>query len=168
MLSLMFGVLWFMGAALQLNEIEFVERADGYYITNEATTNVANEYMPRWVSDVPPSRPVETLEVIDGDATLSARTFIGEHMIVDIDAKEISTIQINKVYYPGWGITVDNLLVPIDYENALGVMRVNVPQGAHTLVAAFRETPFRFAADVVSVISIICYFLFIRRLSKGI
>ena len=31
-------------------------------------TVVANERMPKWVSDVPLSRPVETLEVVDGDS----------------------------------------------------------------------------------------------------
>jgi hypothetical protein len=168
LLSSVFVFVWLMGATTQLREVEFNDRALGYYMTNEGTTNVADEYMPRWVKDVSKSRPVETLEVIDGDVTLSTRTFTGEHMVVQAEAKVPSIVQINKIYYPGWGITIDNTLVPIDYQNATGVMRVTIPQGKHTLVAAFRETPLRFAADMVSVLSVICYAVMIRRLSKTI
>ncbi len=168
LLSGVFVVLWIMVALAQLQKVESVYRPEVYYSTNEATTNVANEYMPVWVSDVPTSRPVETLELMSGDAILSGRTFIGETFTVDIEAKETSIIQINKIYYPGWGVAIDGSLVPIDYRNALGVMRVTVPQGTHKLVAAFRETPLRFAADIVSVISVLSFFFLIRRLNKSV
>lgn len=164
LLMVIFVLLCARAAVTQLSQIQFVHRLLGFYTTNEATTNVANEYMPRWVSDIPTKRAVETLEVIAGDTTLSERTFPNERIRVEVDAKEISTVQINKIYYPGWGVTIDNQLVPIDYHNALGVMRIEVPQGAHTVEAAFRETPFRFAADLVSLISFIGFIVLIRRL----
>jgi len=158
-----FVVLWIHGAVGQLSDIQFVDRNPGYYVTNEGTTTVANEYMPRWVSDIPHKRAVETLEVISGDATFSSRTFSGENIQVDIDAKETSIVQINKIYYPGWGVTIDTRLVPIEYHNDLGVMRVVVPQGTHVLAASFRETPFRFLTDAISVVCIIGYFVSLRR-----
>lgn len=159
-------VIWILGIIQPLTSIQFVKRSEGFYTTNEATTNVANEYMPRWVTDVPVNRPVETLEVISGDAVLSERTFSGERLLFTADAKVGSVVQINKVYYPGWGVTIDNRLIPIDYQNALGVMRIEIPQGSHTVTAQFRETPFRFAADLISFISLVIYLVLLKKLQK--
>lgn len=158
---------WVSGIIPLLNQVKFVERSEGFYTTNEGTTNVANEYMPRWVTDVPLTRPVETLEVIDGDVALSGRTFSGERMQFAADAKVGSVVQINKVYYPGWGVTIDNRLIPINYHNALGVMRIEIPQGNHSVSVQFRETPFRFMADLISLISFVVYLILLRRLQKS-
>lgn len=166
-LILIFVIIWVLGAVPALGGIKYVERAIGYYTTNEATTNVADEYMPRWVSEVPTRRAVDTLEIIDGDATLTSRMFSGEQFSVKVDAKEKSILQINKIYYPGWGVTVDNKLVPINFRNQLGVIRVEVPDGVHEVKAEFRETPFRFFADVVSLVSGIVFLIVVRRLKRG-
>ncbi len=160
------GFIWLYSTVLMLSEVKFVDRPIGYYVTNEATTNVANEYMPKWVRNIPMSRPVETLEVIDGDAVIAKRIFSGEKIETEIFANGVSNIQINKIYYPGWGVTLDRQLIPINYNNPLGVMQVEVPRGQHVLVAQFRETPLRFAADIVSLISSILYLIFIKRITK--
>ncbi len=166
MLILMFFLIWLFGVISQTTNIRYIHREEGYYTTNEATTNVANEYMPRWVTDVPLHRAVGTLEILDGDATLTSTLFSGERFAVTIDAKEHSILQINKIYYPGWGVTIDNRLVPINYHNPLGVIRVEVPNGIHVVRAEFRETPFRFFADGVSLLSCIAFLIFIRRLQR--
>ncbi len=166
LLCVVFLLIWIQGAGGQLQRVIFVNREAGYYTTNEATTTVANEYMPRWVSDIPLSRPIETLEVIDGDVSFTSRTFAGERINVNIEANTESIVQINKIYYPGWGITIDDRLIPINYGNAFGVMRVVVPQGSHRLEAAFRETPMRFAADMLSVVSVLGYLVWMRKTYK--
>ncbi len=163
----MFMCIWSFGVISQIRVIRHVERVEGYYTTNEATTNVADEYMPRWVTDVPLRRAVGTLEIIDGDAKLTSTLFSGEQFSVTVDAKEYSTLQINKIYYPGWGVTIDNRLVPINYHNRLGVIQVEVPNGIHVVKAEFRETPFRFFADLVSLISGIVLLIFARRLQRN-
>ncbi|HLD24526.1 MAG TPA: hypothetical protein VJB96_01280 [Patescibacteria group bacterium] len=160
--GLLAGV-WLMIAVPYLWNVEHVNREEGFYTTNEGTTTVANEYMPRWVTQIPTRRSVETLEVVSGDAQLSTRTFASENITVEINAKEVSLIQINKIYYPGWGVTIDNQRVPIDYRNSFGVMQVDVPKGTHTLAASFRETPFRFSADLVSLASLCIYVVIFGR-----
>lgn len=165
-LALLSLLLLLLGSIPYIQSVQYVDRPLGFYTTNEGTTTVANEYMPKWVSDLPNRRPVETLEVLDGDAELSKRTFNGERFDVAVKARETTLLQINKIFYPGWGITIDDTLVPITFNNPRGVIRVVVPNGIHTVRAAFRETPFRFAADVISLISVIGYLLYIRR-SKG-
>lgn len=76
---------------------------------------------------------------------------------ISVRAAESSVIQINTVYYPGWGATLDDTKVNIDYSNKQGVMRIHVPSGNHHLIVAFRETISRFLADVVSIGSVMVY-----------
>ncbi len=153
------GILLIAGSVPILRSVRYVDREEGYYTTNEGTTTVRNEYMPRWVAVPPDTRPVDTIEILDGDADLSSRRFNGERLTFTVNARETSLLQINKVWYPGWGITVDNVLTPVNYVNRHGVMRIEIPAGTHTVRAAFRETPFRFAADLLSVVSAVAYLL---------
>lgn len=146
--------------------LRFVSRPIGYYTTNEGTTTVADEYMPRWVTDVPKNRSVDTLDVISGNADLSQRTFRKDIINVRVDAKESSVVQINKIYYPGWMVNIDGVPMPIDHQNAFGFMRVTVSTGIHTMKAVFRETPFRFVVDLLSFLSLILYLVCMRRLSR--
>ena len=85
-----------------------------------------------------------------------------QKFIADIEAQDVSTIQMNALYYPGWGVTVNGIRVPVLFDNPKGVMQVEVPAGTHQLVAEFRETPARFAADIVSVVSCILLIVILR------
>ncbi len=167
LLLVAFVVLWIVPVVLQEQSIAFVNRPLGYYTTNEGTTTVANEYMPRWVSEIPKQRSLAMVDVVSGDVNLPTRTFQQETLNAAVEVKEAGIVQINKIYYPGWGVTIDGIRVPIDYQNSFGLMRISVPPGIHEIHASFRETPERFIADVVSVVSAICYLVFIRRLTKS-
>lgn len=162
-----FGCFWLPSLISLGTSVVFVSRPIGYYTTNEATTTVADEYMPRWVSEVPKHRTVDVLDVVSGDANLSTRRFSKESIQVTVDAKKESVVVINKIYYPGWGVIVDNVPVPIDYQNSFGFMRITIPTGIHEMRAAFRETPQRFFIDIISAASFICYLVFFKRLSKN-
>ncbi len=143
--------------ALLYTSIQFVDRPDGYYTTNEGTTTVSSEFLPRWVQNQPSQRAHARLEVFDGNAVIVPRTVSTKRIDATITAIEDSIIQLNTMYYPGWGAMVDDSPVRIDYTNNLGVMRVTVPTGVHRFVAEFRETIFRFTADGISGISFIVY-----------
>lgn len=163
---LVFAVLWFIPIVLQESSIQFVKRPIGYYTTNEGTTTVANEYMPRWVSELPRQRSLEAVDVLTGNVNIFPRRFTKEVIEATVEVKEEGLIQINKVYYPGWGVTVDNVFTPVDFRNQFGFMRIPLSVGTHTIYADFRETPQRFIADMISVMSVFIYIVFIRLLTK--
>lgn len=144
-------VLWLIPVSRMLPAIVFTNQPEGFYTTNEATTTVADEYMPRWVKAKPARRAESKVEFIAGHGEIAAMTATGRHVKATVNAAENSMIQINTVYYPGWGVQVDGRPVSVSYNNPLGVMRVSVPQGVHTIYADFRETILRFAADVVTM-----------------
>jgi len=141
----------------QIQGIEPLTEPEGYYTTNEATTNVADEYMPKWVSIKPIVHASERLLFYSGRGTITPNVVTSQMVDVVVDAAEVSSLQINTVYYPGWGASVDDTQVRIDYANSEGVIRISVPAGTHHVVVAFRETISRFLADMVSLVGIALY-----------
>lgn len=141
----------------QLTTISFVTREKGYYETNEGTTTVADEYLPRWVylkrSDHAPDR----LVFEKGRGRIVYEYLNTQRVVASIDALEESVLRFHTIYYPGWGITIDGKPVPVTYENPHGFMEVSVPAGTHKVEAEFRETVSRFFADVVSVGSFVVW-----------
>ena len=141
--------IWFVVPALQ--KIQYTDVPDGYYVTNEATTTVADEYMPRWVSQKPTQHAYQKLIFYKGAGTFDVKKITTQSIHVIVHATQDSVIQINTLYYPGWGVTVDDAPVLIDYKNSQGLIRVVVPKGDHQLRAGFRETISRFLADNISL-----------------
>ncbi len=165
-----FSLVWFGYQAVPYFQSESIVYPDGYYSTNEGTTTVANEYMPRWISLLPTSRNDKRVEVIKGNATIEPIRIDTNTIQVTIDASENSIIQINTIFYPGWGAMVDENPVMISYDNPSGVMQIPVTSGKHSMYVSFRETKSRFFADMISLSCILLYigvyvipFIFKRR-----
>ncbi len=140
-----------------LSKVQYTDSPEGYYVTNEATTTVRDEYMPRWVREKPTQRAYQKLIFYQGAGVFDVKKISTQSIDVTVTANEDSVVQINTVYYPGWGVSVDDAAVHIDYKNKQGLMRVSVPQGTHRLVAGFRETISRFLADNISLGFLIWY-----------
>lgn len=163
-LLFLFGMFWAMTLWSTIRRIEYVQQPEGYYTTNEATTTVADEYMPRWVTQKPQRRAVSKLEFVTGRGTIEFDQMSTQRIEAKITALEESVVAINTVYYPGWGVTVDGTPTGIDYENEQGILRFNLPAGPHTVQAEFRETPARVASDLVTLVSLIVWtLLFLRQ-----
>ena len=127
-----------------------VVQPEGYFSTNEATTTVQDEYMPLWASKQMSYRANKRMEFFMGRGTITEKKVTTQKIDVVIHAKEESVIQINTVYYPGWGAVLDGVRATILYDNENGLMRIAVPAGDHQLYMEFRETPGRFLADALS------------------
>ena len=165
LLVLIFGLLGYQIVYKQLS-IAYVDRVEGYYSTNEGTTTVKNEYMPRWVQVIQTARAIKKVEVLSGDATYFSGKETPQRIDGIIEAQSESLVQINTVYYPGWGVAIDGQLTTVDYKNPNGVMRIIVPTGRHRLEASFRETGFRLITDIVSFAFGIFYLIWVITLKK--
>ncbi len=151
------AMIWVMTATSITARVDHVNREEGFYTTNEGTTTVANEYMPVWVRELPKTRPTSRVEMVDGDAEMVIKNATTQRIQATIEAQTEAVVQVNTIYYPGWGIIIDGSPVAIDYTNPKGLMRATVPQGSHTLIAEFRETVPRFGADTLSFASACVY-----------
>lgn len=151
-IAFLFAVFWLVPLPSVFSGIRWVERPLGFYTTNEATTTVSDEYMPVWVTSKPENHAGQRIIIYKGRGQLNVTQASSQHIEADVNLSEESTIEVNLIYYPGWGVTVDSERVPINYGNSSGLMRFQVAQGKHHLMADFRETVPRFLADLISFV----------------
>ena len=142
---------------VQYSASESVVHPEGYFTTNESTTTTHDEYMPRWSSKRMSNRATKKVEFFMGNGTIEEKILTTQTIDVVIHATEKSILQINTIYYPGWGAMVNDARVNITYDNPYGFMRIAVPEGNSHLFMEFRETPARFFADLLSGVCGIAY-----------
>jgi len=153
LLAAVYIILIFVSAKDFIYPTSFQYYPDSFYSTNLDTTTVKQEYMPKWVKNVPVSVPSEKVEVISGKGEISDLVNKG-NLSFSVKAAQKSTILINSVYFPGWIVNVDGSSVPISYEQS-GLIQFSVVSGTHSVMIYFAETPLRLAADLISLIFLI-------------
>ncbi|MBI3576777.1 hypothetical protein HY086_01925 [Candidatus Gottesmanbacteria bacterium] len=141
----------------RVSSVKTVAREPGFYETNEDSTTVADEYMPRWVKVKPTQHTLRKIAMVKGLGTVTLVRYSTRRLEANASSQAGSTIGLSTIYYPGWGVLVDDVPVPIAHANERGLIEFDVPAGKHHIVASFRETPLRLLADAISVISFIGY-----------
>ena len=152
-------ILIFISAVPFLVPKNYQNYPDSFYSTNQDTTTVKNEYMPKWVKVIPAAMPSEKVTVIKGQGTVENLFANGNKVTFSINALNEAQVQFNTVYFPGWKVKVDGKEVPISYENENGLIRFFINPGRHFINLSFGETPLRILADLVSFVSLIILFL---------
>lgn len=133
----------------------YVDRGEGFYFTNDATTTSSSELMPLWVKKFPSVRSKEKVEIVKGQGEISNLSYNSKKISFNISSQTESKIRVNTIYYPGWKALIDNKESIIAYNNDQGLMELSVPKGNHNISFYFSETPLRLFADIISVLSII-------------
>ncbi|MBI2420749.1 MAG: hypothetical protein HYV38_01565 [Candidatus Levybacteria bacterium] len=144
----------------------YINKGDDYYLTNNATTTSSNELMPLWVRKIPSQRPTKKVEIIEGKGVIGDIFYNSKQVKFSLKASSENKIRINTIYFPGWGVNVDDFNAPISYLNEKGVMEISVAKGNHVIKAEFRETPLRLMGDVISLSSIAALLFFIIKRNK--
>jgi len=169
-LKIIIGVLYlfviFFSAKDFLKPQNYENYPDSFYSTNQDTTTVKNEYMPRWVKEVPVQMPKEKIEIILGEGQISNLSTNGNRYNFDFIAKQDSLIQINTVYFPGWVLKIDRKDTLIVYDEN-GLIRFRILKGSHKIEAKFTETRIRLLSDAISIGSLIfILFLILNKKKK--
>jgi len=138
----------------------FFDKGEGYYYTNDATTTVQNEYMPRWVKSPPTQAPNQRVEVIKGQAEVTNKVSNNKQIAFTVSANKDSTLQVNTIYWPGWKVRVDDKNAVIQYKNTNGLMNISIPFGAHSVLFSFGEDTLELIADGISIVAFIALLSF--------
>jgi hypothetical protein len=134
--------------------LNFIDRGDGFYSTNEDTTTVRDEYLPLWVKEKPQNRAYQKLEVVNGQAEIS-QNIRSSNYRAQIKSKEDSQIKVNTIYFPGWQILANGKKLNIDYQNNFGLMNFKLPKGEYNVIISYKRTPVHLISEAVSFASII-------------
>jgi hypothetical protein len=109
-------------------------------------------YYPSTVVRVPEGA-VERWQITRGTGTVSPRAVLDDRVVVDINSTEGVELTIRSHGFPGWRVLIDGSPTQWAYDRDFGFIVVNVPAGAHTIDAAFSDTPVRAWADRISLVS---------------
>ncbi|MDO8658889.1 MAG: hypothetical protein Q7K55_09180 [Candidatus Levybacteria bacterium] len=137
----------------QLSPSVFFDKGDFYYSTNEDTTTVKNEYLPKWVRKNPTERYGDKVEI--PNSTISNLIIRPNNISFEKTSPENTTATINTIYFPGWKVFVDTEKWDFDYSNERGVIKINLPEGIRKVELNFSETPIRLVSDVISIASLL-------------
>lgn len=130
----------------------FFDKEEGFYATNEATTTVKNEYMPKWINVFPNQHPVRKVEITSGQ--IEDLEIKSNKITFRTISEKDTTLKVNNVFFPGWIAYIDDREIPISYSN-IGVIEIEVPSGDHKAKVIFTETRVRLLSDVVSLTSFV-------------
>ncbi len=144
-------VLTFFSAWAYLFPAKYIDKPDGLYATNEDTTTVKNEYMPKWVREIPKEHFDQKVEIEQGE--ISDIKIQTNRISFNAKAEESTRAIINTIYFPGWKVKIDNQNTLIDYTNDKGIIMFDIPGGNHSVEAIFTETPIRLLSDAISLVS---------------
>ena len=80
---------------------------------------------------------------------------------IEITAYEPLTMRIKTFNFPGWKAYLDKKPTEIKTEKHIGAMLIDIPQGRHTLVVRFKDTPIRYYAKLLSLVSLVSMVLLV-------
>jgi hypothetical protein len=98
-----------------------------------------------------PAEGVGRWAITIGHATVRGVVVKGRDLDLEVNAAELSRLQINSPAFPGWTLFLDGH--PVESVATRGYLAVDVPPGTHRVRALFANTPLRTAANSVSVAS---------------
>ncbi len=128
---------------------------DSFYSTNEATTTVMDEYMPRWVAKKPSSHFENKVDVVKGEGQVQNITYNADKISFDYVSSSPAQVRINTIYYPGWQAYSDNQPKAIFYDNDQGTMDLKLGGKDQKITLVFGETQERLLADAISIMSLL-------------
>lgn len=129
--------------------------SDIYYYTNQATTTVQDEYMPKWVKQKPLKSAEKKVEVIKGEGEIKNIVYNNKKIIFSSEIKQEAIVQVNTIYWPGWEVFVNGEKENIEYLNSNGFMNISLNKGYNNVVIEFFETPLRIFSDMISIVSLL-------------
>lgn len=146
-----------------LSDVTYTDLPDEYYSTNESTTTIHDEYMPKWVKQKPSARPQSKVEVLSGDAQILNIRENSSKIQFETKVSTPSVVRINTIYWPGWEVYVDNEKREISYDNELGVIEINIKQYDDNVYVLFKEDFVRTISNTLTILAGIALVYYISR-----
>jgi hypothetical protein len=113
------------------------------------------DYLPKTAQVAPPAPAPDEPKLVNGEGTISNYLGQSNRFSFDADIYSDALVAIPVMYFPNWIVIVDNQLAPYEINGAHGVVAVSLMPGKHIVRGRFTNTPIRFIANWITVISIL-------------
>lgn len=125
-------------------------------------------YFPVWVEERPRGSTLEAqyasgaavrrfdASVLPQGAQVVASDYGPNRARIEVESPRAFRARYLTFYFPGWRVWVDGERVEVTPSDQEGLITFEVPAGRHTVSIRFGETAVRLAADIVSLIALLC------------
>jgi len=114
------------------------------------------EYRPLWLKDFKKVLPAaERVSILNGNGSVDIGDWKSNQRLLSTNSKTSLMLKFSTFYYPGWIAKIDYKQSDIIIEKDTGSMLLEVPEGRHKIELIFKDTPVRYYAKVISLISLI-------------
>jgi uncharacterized membrane protein len=128
-------------------------------------SRISDEYMPKnfFEPATPDQVPQNKISPIAGvKIEVLEKTNV---IIAEIEAEKKTEILVNHAYFPGWHVYIDGEQIEFKYFRR-GLL-IPVPQGIHTVVIKYSQTPIQMAGNALTLTGVIVVVLGIITQRKG-
>lgn len=135
------------------------DKFSGPFWEKELTISIF-DYLP-FYAKLPPNKIAPPApEVLEGEVQFMSYKKASNYQLGEIEVKEPGVIRLPLFDFPGMEVTIDGKKVSHRHDDCrnqqycLGLITYNVPAGKHIISVKLKDTPIRFAGNLVSLISI--------------
>lgn len=96
-------------------------------------------------------QPLVKAVALDGGATVKTLRHGGQSDEIQVQGNAPARVLFYTRYFPGWTATLDGTTIPVKPYGEQGLIVVDVPAGAHSVLLRFEDTPIRQMGLYVSV-----------------
>jgi len=136
----------------------YLYKEDSFFSGIYNGTTDTGESSPIWSVRFMEKKPKAHIQVISGEAVIKELSRKSTVHVYGIDATEKSRILENTLYFPGWEVYMDGMIVKdVEFQDPAnrGLMTFFVEEGKHNVEIKFGETKLRLFADMISATSLV-------------
>ncbi len=116
-------------------------------------TGSAHEFMPRWVEEL--ELRSETIEAPLPAADIRVLTASPWSTTMQVTATAPTSLRLTDFYFPGWVATLaDGSELPIRPTTSLGLLTIDIPEGAHTIEVHWGSSDVRTWSERLSLLAL--------------
>ncbi|MCL4359709.1 hypothetical protein M1555_00440 [Patescibacteria group bacterium] len=134
----------------------YINKPESFYTGIYPGTTDTGESSPIWSVRFMEKAPKGPALVIEGNAAIKPVARRTTLHIYTVNAGTRTRIVENTLYFPGWTVTVDGKVVPVEFQDPRyrGLMTYWVERGRHEVVVAFGDTKLRRVSDILTLAGI--------------
>jgi len=135
----------------------YVIRPESFYTGVYNGTTDTGESSPIWSVRFMEKRPDKPMDVIEGQAIVTAGYRCSTEHLYDVVAAAKTRLAENTLYFPGWSVLIDGTPTTIEFQDPAyrGLMTFWIEPGQHQVTIRFGNTRLRTFADRVSIIGLV-------------
>ena len=137
---------------LYTKPLNFIDRREGFYATNEATTTVRDEYLPLWVKERPTARANQKIEINNGSIISSDIKPTNYKAKIQLD--QDMDVTVNTIYFPTFKVTIDGEKANFSYNPPKGLINFQLPKGEHEVIISYARSPIHLTSELISLAAI--------------